>query len=396
MNIHLVNDEKFINSTIIEFEKHYPGENVFFVDISNKPNCKKLKYVDNSNHNIVFVVDFSNRKSLHKIENFCNGDVNVIAHSLCNLKANISQSLKKKYNITTYWICNGADLYGKLMIYKKYELFDYNANKYWAISVCGYLLKNILHSFKLRVYMFGIQKTYFCNLDFFCTWNNFDFTLFKKHYTSNASLKSFHYPTAIGYSYSKTFVDTHKEVILVNQSASKSGNHITVLKKILEIDRNKKIKTLIVPLSYGAENIKKSIKAFGYSNLRYCFKPLDNYMNINEYFNILKNVKSAVFGQRRQEAANNILFLLGLGAKVFLRKDNNLLQYFKSKGFFIYEFENELNILDDFDQLDIEKQQINRRLVEEEMSFENIELEFKALFSKTTDEFNSLKPKNGK
>lgn len=377
MNIHLVNDEKFINATVVEFEKYFPNENIFFVDISGKKNFKMLKYVNLNGVN-VFTINLSDKKAIDVISTFCLGNVNIISHSLSDLKAVISLEIKKNLGARLFWICNGADLYGRLMIKGKYDLFDENKFKNRFFSIFSYYFKTIQSSLKVRKNLFTIQMEYFKQLDYFCTWNNFDYDLFKRNYETHAFLKSFRYPTAAETDFPK-IENQDKKLIMLNQSASKSGNHLTVLKKIKFLDNEKQLRDLILPLSYGATNVKVKINKYCKENLSYCFNSLDIFLNKEEYFEMLKDVKCAFFGHKRQEAANNVLFLLAFGAKVFLRRDNNLLRYFKQKGFHIYEFETDFNSIADLTTLDYQKQIENYKLTIKEFSKAKMEEDYKEL-----------------
>lgn len=379
MILHLMNDEKFVENTVLEFEKYFPGKNIFVIDTSNKKNPQLMIYVKIDNI-IVFNMQLSSRKAIKKISEICNQDIHVIfIHSYCLLKGYTSLALKKKYNCKTLWVCNGADIYGKLMIDGKYELFDKNPLFRRIYSYFGFYIRNIKYSLLLTSNLFKYQKTFYKHLDFFCTWNYYDFELFNQHYQSNAQLISFHYPTTDSSVYINYTDSVEKYAIILNQSASKSGNHITILKKLKKLDINKSLSKLFVPLSYGAKSIVTQVKKYGNENLSYCFYPIEEFLTKDKYFELLKKIKCAFFGHRRQEAANNIFFLLGFGAKVFLRKENNLLSYFKDKGFYIYEYESEFNSLNDLKALSDFEQSENKRLIIKEFSEEALNLEFKII-----------------
>ena len=78
-------------------------------------------------------------------------------------------------------------------------------------------------------------------------------------------------------------------------------------------------------------------KLFGNS-----FFPITTYLPKEEYFRLLEKVDVAIFGQRRQEASGNIIQLLRNGVKVFLRNDNTLLNYYRTRGYIIFSFEDDL------------------------------------------------------
>lgn len=375
MILHLTSDEKFVESTVLEFEKHFPNKNIFVIDTIKKSD-QLLKYVNIDNIN-KFAISLESQSAIREITALCNEKIECIfIHSYSLLKGYTALELCKKFNSKILWVCNGADLYGKLMIDGNYELFDLRSIRRRIRSFMGFYLKNSIYSLKLGANLFKYEKMFYKELDYFCTWNHYDYKLFNQHYVSNSKFISFHYPTSSVTDYIDNDLRCEKFSIMVNQSASKSGNHLTILNKLLNIDKNKSIRKLVVPLSYGPYEIKKEVLDYGNKNLAYCFTPLEKFLNKEEFFAILKEVKCAVFGHRRQEAANNIFFLLGFGAKVFLRKDNNLLKYFKEKGFYIYEYESDLLSLRDLEGLTEFEQNENKRLLLKEMAEEKVYLEY--------------------
>ncbi|MBK6732482.1 MAG: hypothetical protein IPG60_16510 [Bacteroidetes bacterium] len=70
-------------------------------------------------------------------------------------------------------------------------------------------------------------------------------------------------------------------------------------------------------------------------------------MPIDEYYALISNVPVAIFGHRRQEAAGNIFYLIGKGVKIFLRNDNNMISWFRDRGFIVYSFEDNLSSIND-------------------------------------------------
>ena len=79
-----------------------------------------------------------------------------------------------------------------------------------------------------------------------------------------------------------------------------------------------------------------------------------------EYFTLINRAEVAIMGARRQEAAGNIINLLSNGTKVFLRENNNLLQYYREQGFIIFSYDKDLNSMDDLRPLTLEEQLHNR------------------------------------
>jgi hypothetical protein len=129
--------------------------------------------------------------------------------------------------------------------------------------------------------------------------------------------------------------------IIVNHSASLNGNHITVLKKLKKIDLVGDFE-ILAPLSYGDESVKRIVADFGRNNFGNKFTALLQRMPMNDYYDRLNEMSIAIFGNRRQEGAGNVFFLLKAGVKVFLRNDNNMIHWLRSNGFIVFSFEDDL------------------------------------------------------
>src|SRR5690606_12945719 len=100
------------------------------------------------------------------------------------------------------------------------------------------------------------------------------------------------------------------------------------------------------------------------------------FLHKEDYFSLLSSCKVAIFGHRRQEAGNNIFFLLGMGTKIFLRPENNLLHYLKKRGFLIYNYYS-LKSLSDLVELTPAEKAHNLELLKIEFNQEKIEETYK-------------------
>lgn len=368
MNIHLVNDEKFINKSFEVFEHYYPGENIFFVKNSSWTKGES-RHVDFNDRIIEF--SFWDPLILKKIKRSCSENSNLFVHMLDPLKAYIALQIQEEINIVIYWIFYGSDLYSLLNKKNKYQLYDYqfeqdkSTNK-WTISTVGralyYRMRFKTLDLDAKCYEF-IKKA-----DFFCFWNHHDFELLKKHFDTNLKYKYFRYFDSPVLEGAKAELDKSDKTIIVNHSASKSGNHLTILKKLRDIDTEKMIKEITVPLSYGKEIVRKQVSEYGEKHLNYCFKPLNDFLPKDQYFKSLNSKSAALFGHRRQEGGSNVFYLLAAGCKVFLRKDSNFLDYLRDRGIIVFEFENDLNTAEDLDQLNVEAQLNNREAILREFS----------------------------
>ena len=113
----------------------------------------------------------------------------------------------------------------------------------------------------------------------------------------------------------------NKEIkIQVGNSADFSNNHLEIFEKLRNVkDNNIKI---VCPLSYGENNkytkkvIEKGKHIFGKK-----FIPILEYLPFKEYLKLLSEIDIAIFNHDRQQAMGNIITLIGLGKKVYLRDD---------------------------------------------------------------------------
>jgi dTDP-N-acetylfucosamine:lipid II N-acetylfucosaminyltransferase len=123
--------------------------------------------------------------------------------------------------------------------------------------------------------------------------------------------------------------------IQVGNSADPTNNHIDVLASLSKFkDENIEI---IVILSYGGtelyvNNVKEyGVNLFG-SKIRY----IENYMDSNQYNNLLAQIDIAVFNHEFQQGLGNIKLLLSIYKKVFVRQNTTTYLYYNRLGFNIF------------------------------------------------------------
>jgi hypothetical protein len=242
----------------------------------------------------------------------------------------------------------GVELYDLLYKMDRYALFDAELNR-WA--------KKILYYFGnfTSFIRFGESRTKaiikgFGSIDYFCCWNECDYKLLGKNYPVKCAFKNFYYyslyrpvpapPTAL----------TGRRKVMVNHSGSSDGNHLTILEKLKNIDHAKDIE-ILTPLSYGSAETIREVKRFCLDCFGERSQLITEFLPRDKYFEVLKAYPIAIFGHRRQEAAGNIFRLLAAGVKVFLREDNNMLKWLRSRDFIVFSFEKDLNSLADLEPL---------------------------------------------
>ena len=92
--------------------------------------------------------------------------------------------------------------------------------------------------------------------------------------------------------------------------------------------RNQNIK-VYVPLSYGDKEYVHRVIKSGRDLLGEKFVPMTDYMDVDEYYKHLSQIDIALFGMKRQQALGNIMALLYMGKKVYLR-EHSVLEHYSS------------------------------------------------------------------
>jgi len=337
MNIHILHDDKFTNGAIQQFEQFYPEQNLYIVLLYDKPDL-----IYTSPNDKLIRLHIRDRKLTQKLNNLIKQNPvvkNLFVHYLDSFKAAIAVRLIKKNRLNFYWIFYGGDLYDFLIRHLQYDIYD-DKQYLQKTPMLSEFVKKVKYLIWFGMTPKKVLLSAFQEVDFFCFWNEYDFELFKRKLKTKAKKKNFIYYNALG-NPSLPLVEK-KNSIVINHSASVSGNHFSILKSLknLKVDSTKF--NIILPLSYGNKSYADQVVSFAKTIMGNSVMPLMDFLPINEYQNILSEVKIAIFGMRRQEAAGNIFLLINMGAKVFLREENTLLQWLKKRDFLIYSIEKDL------------------------------------------------------
>lgn len=149
--------------------------------------------------------------------------------------------------------------------------------------------------------------------------------------------------------------------LLLGNSATLENNHLDAFELLKQLDFDQKI---IAPLNYGKDlgDYQQVVVAEGKRVFGTRFSPVTEPLSLKEYNDLLATCSVAIMFHNRQQAFNNILTLLYLGIKVYLKPENTIYQFLNRHGIHVFNV-NDLKDANDLMPLDKELQEVNRQLV---------------------------------
>ena len=374
--LHVLLDEKVVNSFISMMEEVFPNENTYLI-IAKNGTPKRVNSRDG-------VIAFDGKsKQLKKFLSNTSNYKHVCLHSM--LGGDYYKYIKHP---SISWVIWGADLYEQLLQFKGYNLYFDKAQQYkiraGKIPVWIFVIYVTLRDY-LKAHR---EEKLIKRLRYVITDNGCDYGVFKQYYR-HASIV---FPGTINYYPIENLIDPSKQnevckgnAIWVGNSADPNGNHAWVYEKLKGFSDEIKI---ISPISYGNDRFKRSIDDDGRRILGNKFMPLKDFLPVNEYYSKFLQANAFVFGHFRQCAVGNILMALYFGGKVFLSNRNPLLPMYKNNGFTIFSIEDDLTEEFAIKPLDDKHRQNNRDLVRAIASYESSINQLKDVYGQIKNEFN--------
>ncbi|PKP11398.1 MAG: 4-alpha-L-fucosyltransferase [Bacteroidetes bacterium HGW-Bacteroidetes-4] len=166
-----------------------------------------------------------------------------------------------------------------------------------------------------------------------------DFEVVKNYYGTRADYQYAFYYIPLNYSYLNTIAPKSNDSIkkiLIGNSAVASNKHVEILTQLQKF-AGKPVQ-LIVPLSYGNEgSYADSVIEYGKKTFGEQFIPLTKMLSPKDYSDLLAEIDVAIMNQVRSQGLGNVLPLLYLKKKVYLRSDSTSYKYFKRINCKIYD-----------------------------------------------------------
>lgn len=350
--LHIATDEKWVSKAYSIFEQAYAGCNEVLI----LSESDKLKYVNDIPYTILKQNEIN---EFRQSEIFRNVKI-VFLHSI-DLGF---YKIRFPHNVKVIWIGFGFDYYD--LIYENDDdLLLEKTKELKLIKGKSHILKNfkifLMRSFFYRVMKKRISKKAFIkNLDYFIPVLSSEYILIKENYNGIfPELLDWNYGT-LENDYSINISVPNGSNVLVGNSATYTNNHLELFDIVKSANLNKENK-IICPLSYGDSEYAQHIKKYGEDMFKEQFEAVTGFMDKTKYISLLSSCNVAIFNHVRQQAVGNILIMLYLGAKVYVRRDNPVYAFFIEKGvniFLIEEIQNEGKIENDlsFDQIEKNKE----------------------------------------
>jgi hypothetical protein len=320
--LHIINDEKFLNSTINQFLSVDGAESVFLIPVKQISDSKHL-HPDYQNEERIKCSLYQSKDYFKIIEKY-EPDY-LIVHGLSIEHKLALIHLKGKYPVV--WSSWGRDVFSMRQLqHLMYKLKTRDL-------VSNLQRKSPLRVFLGRCFYWFLRKELRIKKDsqYYLKYISIISTVVKEDY--EALIRE--YPKAslikyipFNYGIFLPFISEIKEKkknIQIGNSANPENNHLEcfeLLENIYLGDRK-----VIVPLSYGGnKEYINFILQKGEEKLGVNFNPIVNFMPLPDYNELLDTVGFAIMNQSHQHAMGNIWYLLGNGVNVFMDFNNTAAQ----------------------------------------------------------------------
>lgn len=392
MILHLHTDSRFSDYTISLFDK---GDNYHLV--GKRYPGQPLKFIANQKGLGQFVFGWTNpKKFLEKVAPSV-----VIIHFLDMKWFELIKELDDSVKVV--WIFWGGDGYSLPKL--KQGLLDSKTNSFssktnirtskiekmraelgvdsiWQISFWKSLIFEGIRKLKDLTQLDSIRLKLFERVNYCGTFLKEDYDLLKSHYDFKMDWVDARFISLEQLIGSLEPVNPEGNNILLGNSCTLENNHLDAFEAIdqLELSVGQQV---ISPLSYGKDlgSYRDEVLEQGNQHLGDSFHPLLELTSLEEYTKILRSCSYAIMFHNRQQAFNNVLALVYLGVKVYLKTENTIYAYLKRIGCEVYSTE-ELKGTTKLAPLDEEVILKNREALKKEFSREKIVKSANALLEK--------------
>lgn len=118
--------------------------------------------------------------------------------------------------------------------------------------------------------------------------------------------------------------------VLVGNSATPTNNHAEVFDALERLDLTGR--RIIVPLNYGSDTYAEAVCRAGRHRFGDAFVPLRTFMPLAEYHDVQRTCGTVIMNHRRQQAVGTLSAALYKGARVFLRPESPVYDFYSRMG----------------------------------------------------------------
>lgn len=322
--LHLATDEKFVDQAYESFERVAPGSNHVVV-CGEEP----MKYVKLKPDMVIHRYSTGSGDFIRRLSEF---DF-VVIHSLTDPWVRLVN--KAPASVKFVWIGWGFDYYDLIFSSEQDGLLPKTFNIRGQFERKKSLFSKV--KFFLSGWFYGKKLSAVSRINYFAPVLEEEFDLVM------ARLPAGNRPEFMSWNYGNLEDNLIKGFegdrvsgmnILLGNSASSTNNHVDVFTS-LSAERLRE-RRLVVPLSYGDLRYRDVVIQAGQRCFGGSFMPLVDFMPIEEYLGVIKSCSFVIMNHVRQQALGNIVIMLYLGAKVFLREENPVYGFFKRQGAHVY------------------------------------------------------------
>lgn len=357
--LHLARDEKFVDQGLRAFEQAAPGANDLYLYAP-----KDLKYVKSP-------AKIASRKELRTgnlSKEFVKYDL-IIIHSLIPAWLKTLSKISKETPLV--WLGWGYDYYDLIYSSRNEMLLPLTQKAMRKQAIRSGVLTSLIRLAKRKLNT-QKKKKLISQISFFAPVLASEYSIVKAKFASK------NFPKHISWNYGNLedmllngLLDsqTNGAAILVGNSASAENNHIDTFSLLTSMGVGKR--KIISPLSYGDDAYRDLVIKYGKILLGDNFEPITEFMPLSQYMATLRACGFVIMNHVRQQAVGNIVIMLYMGAKVFLRAECPTYSSLHEQGAVIYtvqELEKNPGLLDvALDDTSILK---NRKILEKNWSKE--------------------------
>lgn len=321
--LHIVDDEKFIDAAWRICEGVAPGRHRW-VMFSNEAQLRHVKSAPVERRPL------AEAASPDDVHSLCAGHRVVVMHSLDEVKLSVLGAVPAEP--TVWWLGWGFDYYDLTDA----ELYMPMTLKLMPPRARGNAWVRDLKSMFQRLRRPSAREQALRRVDFFGPVIHEDYQLVQAALPRfNAAYLKWNYGT-LEDDMIRGFEGRSVEGgrILVGNSATLTNNHLDAFELLRGLDLAEG--QVIVPLSYGNASYLRTVEEAGRRRLGPSFRPLIDFMPIDEYVGILSTCNAVIMNHLRQQALGNIVIMLYLGAKVFLDPRNPLFANLRGQGAHVF------------------------------------------------------------